>query len=150
MPIGNLEKYLTEPMPLVGKLSELKEKIGEYQQKIDAIENLETVTSNLVKGIKNPENHSGRGVIGLYNLYKVTLEGYEMQKADIGEEGYTIKVNGTSVKVTPENTLSIWEYRLDWTGEALKGLVFIYKDDITKTIEEMQKIQTEMKEEFGL
>jgi len=146
---ANLEKYLTEPIALMTELPQLKEKIAEYTQQIQSIAQYEQESVALVNNLKNPQLHSGPGVLSLYGMYKSLSEKLEGQKTAIGN-GYEIIVNGIKTPVTPEKTINIWQYRLGWLEKALEGLAFIYKDDIKKAIEESQKLTDEMTKKFKL
>jgi len=148
-PEENLEKYLTEPIPLMKDLPELGKKIAEYTKDIQSIGQYENVSSTSVKTAKDPGSHNPAGVMGLYQMYKALLEGLEERKTKIGK-GYEIIVNGITARVDSKETVDIWQYRLGWLEKAIGALAFIYKDDIKKTIEEQKKLSDEMIEKYKL
>lgn len=148
-PEDNLEKYLTEPIPLMKDLPELSKKMNEYFKDIQTIDQYEKMSSVSVQTAKDPESHNAHGVMGLYSMYKALLSGLDERKQKIGS-GYDITVDGITTHVDPAETVGIWEYRLGWLEKALEGLAFIYKDDLKKTIEEQKKNTDEMIKKFKL
>jgi hypothetical protein len=133
--LAELGQYLKEQIPLIEKAKPVSDKMKEYLEALDVISQYETLNLTLIQSIKNPEMHNGPGIVKLYQLFEKVLFGLEDQKSKIAN-GYKIKVDGMRLDITPDNTIRIWEYRCDWADKALKGLMFIYKDEAREYINE--------------
>ena len=135
--LADLGQYLKEQIPLIEKAKPVSEKMKEYLEALNSISEYEASNLSLIQAIKDPRTHNGPGVINLYQGYEKLLFGLNDQKSKIGR-GYTIKIDGKPLDITPKNTTKIWQYRLKWADKALKGLFFIYKDEAREAIEETQ------------
>lgn len=148
---NNLEKYLTEPIPLTENLTELSKRIAQTHEDLQGLIQYENLTLGAVKTLKSPESHNPAGVMGIYRMYKALLEGLEEQREKIGN-GYEIIINVPGydkiTTVRPQETVDVWNYRLEWLDDAIGCLAFIYKSEIKKAIDDQQKTLEEMTQKY--
>jgi hypothetical protein len=127
-------------------LADIGKKIGEHLELIGSLTALENASIELPKAYKNPQTHSDEGTLALYKQTRTVEDAYHKTMELFSERSgkknkYTIEVNGIKETITPEFFDPI-KYRLNWSKDALKGLVHIYKDEIKKTIEEIDSFIT--------
>jgi len=131
MSANELEQHLMQPIPLAGDIEQAAQRLKQDTEVMGAVVEADKSTRDLYSNVKNPETHSPLGILGSYLGYKALKSGIDRLKERIGNF-YRVKINGNEIRLTYENTVRFFEYRLNQAKEAISGLVKVYRREISE------------------